>query len=674
MAALRARLYRRAAWTIAIGIGLLVAGCNLGAPQITPTVAPTRRPTSTPFFTVTPAPSYTPSRTPTRVVTLTAALTASATATGTATLTLTRTPTETATPSPTVTPTDSPTFAPTETPTRTPTPTHTSAPTDTATVTSTASPTRTPTRIPTVTPSATFTDLPTAVPTATATATYTTPPKPTAAPTPSPTFSPTPTATFTPVPTRTPLPTETPSPTVDTFALTLEWLNAAMTLNAFMFTATANAPTLTPTATFIPTETPPTLDVTPTFITAAPDTAIAGLPTPPPEIALPTAPPEVSGEASPTPIPPTELPTFSPTDITLIAVAPSSPPAFATAQPQVFAYALRAGGGSVSGRSFDLPGGAARFSRSPQTGLYARVDGNGLLFVNADPTSGGQRLTTSPFSNFVPESREANNAVVGQLAWSPDGRWLAYLVDTEADSSSDNDSINDGLWLYLAAENVSRQLVRDCPPQPGCLGADRTGGPFQYRSRAFAWNYSSSALLLSLTLPEEGERSAFMVVRLDQDPNVMPPVYRYDDAAWSRQQPETVIASGRAPDGRIGIFRVTPTREGLNEATLFSAGGGIGWVQNAVDLPSGLYALAGASAGGPLALYRFDDGAAAALTGPIGAAPPVRVEWSPDRSAVLVVTEEGSGRRFFVAQINGMVREITGEVAGALAVEWETGG
>jgi hypothetical protein len=79
------------------------------------------------------------------------------------------------------------------------------------------------------------------------------------------------------------------------------------------------------------------------------------------------------------------------------------------------------------------------------------------------------------------------------------------------------------------------------------------------------------------------------------------------------------------------------------------------------------------SFGGPDSAMALYDANGNALTEPIGSAAPARVDWSPDRSAVLLVVPEGGAPRYYVAQVNGQVREITREVAGALAVEWVQG-
>jgi hypothetical protein len=96
------------------------------------------------------------------------------------------------------------------------------------------------------------------------------------------------------------------------------------------------------------------------------------------------------------------------------------------------------------------------------------------------------------------------------------------------------------------------------------------------------------------------------------------------------------------------------------------------WVQHAVERPGGQIVMLG-SFGGPASPMALYDASGTTLTEPIGSTAPVRVDWSPDPSAVLLVVPEGSIPRYYVAQVSGQVREITQDVAGALAVEWVQG-
>lgn len=625
----------------------------------TPTYSSTPTDTLTPTFTVTPSPTLTPSET----------YTPSATFTGTFTATFTpsETPTPTETPTATATSTDTATATATLTPTDTLTSTETPTDKPSVTPTDTPSPTETPTE--TLTPSATFTLTPTVTFTPSATNTDT--------PMPSPTLLPTigPTATFTesPTPTETPtvfvaavLPTNTP----DVFP-TMTFISAALTLTSFAqptatLFVTPEPPTDLPTLA-VPTDFP-TLDATPTFFTATPGGDVLIIPS----LTLPfdEATPDF-GEATPTSIP--SVPTLAPTALTLQFVVPTAPPEFASFDFSTRSFALTTGALGVDGVGFALPGGAVRFSVNPATGAYARVDRSGSLFISPNAFDGGSRLSTSPFSEFAPSSPEENNAAVGQVAWSPDGRYLAFTVDTESDGSSNNDSANDGVWLYNPAGGAAVQLVHDCPPEPGCGLVDPGGEPWRLRTVGFEWNFSSTAILVSVFLPDEN-RAAFQIVEPTGDPNYASTrrqTYRYDYATWGLNN--TAIGSGASSTGRVGIFRITPGSP--EETVLYDAAINGLWVQNAIESLNGELFMLGSTGGRGSAqsLYVVRGGGAIALTGALGNSPPVRVDWSPDRRAVLVVTQEGGQLRYFVARTNGTSLEITPQVANALAVEWVTG-
>jgi hypothetical protein len=291
--------------------------------------------------------------------------------------------------------------------------------------------------------------------------------------------------------------------------------------------------------------------------------------------------------------------------------------------------------------------------------------------LSAGITGEAGRLTAAPFSEFAPESADANNARVVQVAWSPNGRALAFRVDSENDAAPNNSS-NDGVWLYVpgdvgtSATAPSYQLLRNCPPQAGCDLVQRENGPFQWRSLDMAWSPQGGALLVMLDLPEEGRR-AFAVVPEVQDANVLPPIVRYDYASWSSDG-RSLIVSGRGPDGRVTLGRVNPDGGGA-EVLLDGTQAGL-WLQDAVERPDGSLVALGSPGGPdtPLALVRGDG---TAITGPIGDSAPRRVAWSPDRGAVLIITgADPAAPRYFVASVDGTVQEITQAVAGALAIEW----
>jgi dipeptidyl aminopeptidase/acylaminoacyl peptidase len=281
------------------------------------------------------------------------------------------------------------------------------------------------------------------------------------------------------------------------------------------------------------------------------------------------------------------------------------------------------------------------------------------LFFGGLTAENGARVRVSPFVDFEPASAETNQARVKQVAWSPDGQYLAFLVDAEADD-------RDGVWVAYAPPDgiqYATQLFRECPASVACT-VDRSSGLATYNSEHFEWNSTSSAILISLILPDVGQR-AFTIGGLGSDPTRFPPVYRYGDASWSWDGSHVLI-SGSGEDGSAGLRWVDPVTGSIQ---LIFDSGAIGlWLQDAVERPNGQIVALGSFAGAGSAMSLFDS-TGTAITGQIGSAPPQRASWSPDRSAVLVVVNDGT-QRFYVAAVDGSVREITESVAGALAVEW----
>ncbi len=626
-----------------------LAACNLSVPEVTPTVAPTLTASATPPSTSTTAPTRTPSRTPTHVFTATSSPTDTPlpTDTGTplptATWTRTITPVPTNTPLPTDTPspTDTGTPRPTATWTRTitPAPTNTPLPTDTPTPTDTGTPRPTATWTRTITPAPTNTPLPTDTPTLTETV----------LPSPLPliaSVTPSPAPTHTIPPSFTPLPTPSLLPPPGTPLLPL----GVRTPTAL---PSAAAPTPVPLGFRTPT---PVERVEPTIILHAPPTVITAAPG---TIPAQVTPFEV--ETTPTGIPQGVTLTALPLVATPLALAsPTLPPIVSVTQivpadPLTRAFSLSTAEGFVTGDGVTLPFAATDFARNPANpNEIALVDPRGLLYLNDGES---RRLDTSPFSNPEPQTSADNPTRVTQVGWSPDGAWLAFLIDSEHDD-------RDGVWLFDGS--ASHQIFRECPPpiEQTCT-VDREGEPTHYNTLHFAWNSTSTGILIELDLPDEG-RHALTLVTPDSDPTHKTPTYRYDYGSWSWDGAR-ILASGSGEDGRTGLRWIDPLSGSVQ--LIFDSGARGLWLQNAVERVNGQIVALGSPNGkdSPQSLYAGDG---QVLTPPIGDAPPVRVEWSPDRTAVLVVVADPSGLRYYVAEINGAVREITASVAGALAVEW----
>ena len=381
--------------------------------------------------------------------------------------------------------------------------------------------------------------------------------------------------------------------------------------------------------------------------------------------------------------PPTPTPTNTPAPTRTRTPRPTLTPRLTSTStlheinfdPSIHSFAISTDGGVLNTSAFSLPGGAASFARNPvDPNRYATVDTSGLLYLVNDFAGGGRnRMTFAPFSENVPASAETNYANVTEIEWSPDGNYLGFLIDTDSDDNRDNDLANDGVW-FLEPQRVTEtdptyQVLRDCPPEPSCAIVQPGAGPYRWRSLSFEWNYQSNGMLITVQLPEEN-RQAFIIVSVPgQDPNARPPVYRYDFASWS-QDGNSIIVSGANPAGTVGVWRVD--RSGGQEQLLFDGSASGLWVENAVERPDGQVVMLG-STGGPSGAMTLYDVNGNALSQPIGSAAPERVDWSPGRSAVLLVIREGDLRRYYIVQATGDAREITAEVAGALAVEWVQG-
>lgn len=453
------------------------------------------------------------------------------------------------------------------------------------------------------------------------------------------------TASYTPLPTHTrpptltPLPTFTPRPTSSpTRTLSPEEL---------ALLSGTKPPTFTPAPTGSPTNTltPPTLDVTPTFITATPATSVTPIVvTTTPVVIISTA--TATNEPTSRPLPTrTAFPTLAPIN------------------PAVRAFALSTDGGLVRG-GLGLIQNATLFERNPANpAQYAVTDSSGLLYFTGLNGENARRIDQSPFSQFVPLSRAENNAFVADIAWSPDGQYLAFLVD--------GDKLPvDGVWFFAPGQFPPLQLLVDCPMpgHPGCSIVTSPAGPDLWASLALDW--SRDALLVRTWMPSKN-RAGLTVLPVTRDESIRdarPPVYAYDYGSWSNDG-NRILVSGSGPDGNVYLGWIN--RDGSFSELVFAARDVGLWVQNAVQRPDGSIVTLGApyAEGGPGAPMRIYNAAGIPITGPIGAASPQRVEWSPDRSAVLLIVNG----RAWLADVNGTVADISAEVAGANAINWVRG-
>ncbi len=511
-------------------------------------------------------------------------------------------------------------------------PTLTATDTPTATLAPTDTPPPSPTRFITDTPTSTFTPTFTFTPTATDTATHT--PLPSLTPTP----TDTPTATFT--------------PTIDlTRLFELELTRQAL------FTPT---PTPEPTWTPVPPASPtaslaPTLNATPTFIVATLQLDEFGIVTP--------------ATSTPNPFPDAPTATFTPTNTPLpppTVFNTPLPPLFGAnfsvavlqtlrfnAPPNTFFYS---GANRLIGGEVVLFAGNPRFPES-----YARTDSTGMLYFS--PPGGGEiPMNFSPFfEGFVADNAETNKNRVVDIAWSPNGQYLAFVVFP----SPNADTINAGVWFWQPAIENSNDptyaVMRDCPAEgyTSCFLAD--GHTVQHwRTQHIAWSPDSRYILANVLITSEGGRGVSFA-RAVRDPNYAnraAPLVRYDSGVWLPDG--RVLLSGNRPDGLVGISVHNLIEEGgqpllVNEQLLYNASENGMWLWSAAQRGDGRIVAFGREGGrgGPERLYLVENGVATPISEFIGGDTPQRIEWTSGGNIAVVTV---GGAQYLVDARSGSVR------------------
>ena len=538
-------------------------------------------------------------------------------------------------------------------PSDTPTATQTNAPTNTATSTSSDTPTATSTNAATATPSNTPAPTDTPIPTATYTLIPTVTPVPifptntaTASSTPTVTPSITIPPTLTSLPTLTDTPSLTPRPS----------FTPTRTLSPGELTLFASPQALPATQPAIPTQLPATQNVPPTLITQNAPSVDEGIFSP------------VPAETTPEGLVLTATPSVQPTvalQVTLAPLVTAGVPVVALPppNPETRAFAISTNGG-VSSTGFNLLNDTTLFARNPvDPNLYVTTDSSGNMYLTGVNGAGAYRPDMSPFSQFYALPDEENDLFVSAVAWSPDGRFLAFIINGDKVAK-------DGVWFFQPGTSDPAQLLVDCSPPDftGCEIVANRFDPDQWESRALKWAPGSDAVLVSVYLPTEN-RYGLVVLTLDQNYNTRPPVFRYDYGSWAVDG-SRILVSGRGPDGHVYVGWVN--RDGSFSELVYDAEvvGGL-WMGFANQSRSGaIYALgAPGDRNGARESLRIYDMNGTALTAPIGNGFPSRVEWSPDGTAVFVET----GGRQYIANINGAISDITGQVAGTRAVNWVDG-
>lgn len=306
---------------------------------------------------------------------------------------------------------------------------------------------------------------------------------------------------------------------------------------------------------------------------------------------------------------------------------------------------------------------------------WARVDNFGILrFVDpGNPEVIEGVYTFSPFfDGFQAPDAAGNKYFVRDVEWSPDGRMLAFYSENDTEPDLDQ-----GLWFWQPVRELATdpayQLLRPCPGYCSAAGLPDSYAGWQLLD--FAWSSDSSAILVTAEAFEFGRRALTVrfAQRIDPPPATVAPTFlQYDYGHWGIDG-QMIVVSGNSPDNDIvfGLIDRTGSSTDLTLASDIS----MAWVQDAVQRADSSLVMLGsdASADAPLQLV---DNEGTLLTPPIGDAAPSTVEWSPDRSALILRIPDSTGNnaeQVYVATITGTVYNITDTIAGSPNLTWVNG-
>lgn len=316
--------------------------------------------------------------------------------------------------------------------------------------------------------------------------------------------------------------------------------------------------------------------------------------------------------------------------------------------------------GTISGTGvtmFDLS--TYQYSQNPiNPAQYAVIDQAGMLYIRQP--QGDFRVEQGPYTQFPAQTRDTNNSPAIQSIWSPNGQYVAFLVDPAQEASA-------GLWYFQPNEFGPIQLIVDCPFEGyrGCMivqpGADNLP---RWKSLDVAFSPDSQQLLLTLDLPTEGRQGILTigVTRNERIRDLRPEILMYEYGSWGADG--RILTSGRNPQGLVNVAWINSN--GTPSEQVFDASSNGLWMGWAVESANGqIYALGALGAGNTsLAIYDMNG---EALTPPIGTTFPERVVWNAERTGVII---ESAGRQY-IATIYGQVVEITAQ-SGGYAVNWIT--
>lgn len=282
------------------------------------------------------------------------------------------------------------------------------------------------------------------------------------------------------------------------------------------------------------------------------------------------------------------------------------------------------------------------------SGQIAAVDRGGELRIDAST------VTVSPASEFGLHP----NLNYGDLAWSPNGHYLAFRVD--ADDPQDFNGIDTGIWIYETATNRSWQVFRNT------YAGQVTQQHEQRRALSVTWAPNNTALAITVATPV-GQRIVFLPV--EHNVNEWVDSLPHADATWTTDSTGLIVSgtteNGQAAVGRVNLDAFWTYTKYLDQATTGLT------MQAATQLNDRRIAFLGADAGS-FALYAT---AAISNSQPTRLSQPITgqiiaAEWNSERTAVLITTQTDNQQLLWIIRIDGTVRNTTPNDAALSDAHW----
>ncbi|MEP7285920.1 MAG: hypothetical protein ABI947_09145 [Chloroflexota bacterium] len=324
--------------------------------------------------------------------------------------------------------------------------------------------------------------------------------------------------------------------------------------------------------------------------------------------------------------------------------------------------ALNANGISVAGAFLQVPPSDTEAVPldydTSRTGRRIIIDQNGGLTLDGVPYNGNGKHAKQRFM---------------QARWSPDGRWLAYIVETpdaERGQLGWQATIDDGVWLLdTSTPNSTPQFIM----------RNAYDAPYDKPLRVaynINWASDNDAMLISVKRP--GGTGSILVgkgIHADDVANGLFTVLPYVSSAWQADSQGFVVATAPGNDPA----KVVVIGRDIGKVTLIADGVPLRlWMQDPTRLADGRYAfLAKPSSSGKiegdssgLALYAMWPDQTPAQVTPLLSGEVVSAAWNPNRTALLVVLRTAQGIQAKVIGIDGNITDYTTQARGSTSVHW----